>query len=50
VRLIVCDLNEQPRDLLRRSGFEATLGAENVLPDLPSALAAASAGAHQHPR
>lgn len=41
VRLLICDLNEQPRSLLRRSGFEATIGAENVLADLESALAAA---------
>jgi len=41
VRLLICDLNEQPRSLIRRSGFEATIGAENVLHDLDSALAAA---------
>jgi SulP family sulfate permease len=39
VRLVLADLNEQPRSLIRRSGFEATLGEGNLAPDLPSALA-----------
>jgi SulP family sulfate permease len=41
VRLLLCDLNEQPRSLLRRSGFEGVIGAENVMPDLAAALDAA---------
>lgn len=42
VRLVLCDLNEQPRNLIQRSGFEAELGAGNLQPDLPAALAATS--------
>ena len=38
VRLLLCDLNEQPLGLIRRSGFGAVIGAENLLPDLPAAL------------
>ena len=38
-RLLVCALNEQPMALMRRAGFDAVLGAENLLPDVPSALA-----------
>ena len=40
VRLMLCDLNEQPTSLLHRAGFDAVLGEENLLRDLPSALAA----------
>jgi SulP family sulfate permease len=43
VRLLLCELNEQPRSLLHRSGFEASIGAHNVLADLPAAMAAAMA-------
>jgi SulP family sulfate permease len=39
IRLVLCDLNDQPRDLIRRSGFEVHLGAANIQADLPSALA-----------
>jgi len=45
VRLVLCDLNEQPADLVRRSGFADLLGAEHVRPDLASALAAVAAAA-----
>lgn len=45
VRLVLCRLNEQPLSLLRRSGFDAVLGAENLRPDLSSALTAATAAA-----
>jgi SulP family sulfate permease len=38
VRLVLCDLNEQPLGLIRRSGFGAVLGADNLLADLPTAL------------
>jgi sulfate permease, SulP family len=41
-RLILCDLNEQPMSLLRRSGFLDTLGDGNVVANLPAALAAAA--------
>ncbi|MDO9315808.1 MAG: SulP family inorganic anion transporter [Burkholderiaceae bacterium] len=43
VRLVLCRVNEQPLSLVRRAGFESTLGARNLHPDLPSALAAAAA-------
>lgn len=39
VRMMLCDLNEQPRDLVHRSGFDGLLGFENLAPDLDSALA-----------
>jgi sulfate permease, SulP family len=38
VALLLCDLNEQALELIRRSDFDAVLGADNLLPDLPSAL------------
>ena len=44
VRLLVCDVNAQPRGLMKRAGFEALLGEDNLWPDLPLALAAAEAG------
>ena len=43
VRLLLCDLNEQPLGLIRRAGFAAALGDTNLCRDLPSALAAAAA-------
>jgi sulfate permease, SulP family len=43
VRLMLCELNEQPRSLVERAGFAAVLGPDNVHPDLASALAAARA-------
>jgi SulP family sulfate permease len=39
--MVVCDLNAQPRLLMMRSGFLEKLGSDNVLPDLPAALARA---------
>jgi len=39
---VLCDLNEQPLDLVRRSGFAALLGEHQVHPDLASALASVS--------
>ncbi|HZE93041.1 MAG TPA: SulP family inorganic anion transporter [Rhizobacter sp.] len=39
VRLMLCDLNEQPRALIRRTGLEDLLGVENLADDLPGALA-----------
>lgn len=38
VRLVLCDLNPQPADLIERSGFAALLGRANVAVDLPEAL------------
>jgi SulP family sulfate permease len=38
VRLVLCDLNEQPRRVIERMHFDAQLGADNIAPDLPSAL------------
>jgi len=38
IALLLADLNEQPRSLLRRSGFEATLGPEAIVPDVAAAL------------
>ena len=39
VRLMLCDLNEQPRSLIHRSEFDAIIGLENITSDLSSALA-----------
>jgi len=38
VQLLLCELNEQPLSMIQRSEFDAVLGVENVLPDLPSAM------------
>jgi len=46
VLLLLCDLNEQPLDMIRRTEFDALLGSENLLDDLPAALARAQAHAH----
>ena len=43
VTLLLCDFTEQPLDMIHRSGFVATLGAQNILPDLDAALALANA-------
>ena len=40
VRLMLCDLNDQPRGLIQRSGLELALGEGHVWPDLAAALAA----------
>jgi len=42
-RLMLVDLNEQPRSLLTRSGFLEQLGRENVFDDFEAALQAAGA-------
>ncbi len=39
-RLVLADLNPQPRSLLERSGFAAALGAAGLFADLDAALAA----------
>jgi sulfate permease, SulP family len=41
-RLILADLNPQPRSLLQRSGFVDLLGAGGVVADLPAAMAEAA--------
>jgi sulfate permease, SulP family len=41
VRLLLCDLNEQPLELIRRAEFDALLGEHNLLPTLAAALDAA---------
>ena len=39
--LLLCELNRQPLDLLRRSGFANSIGADHVFADLNAALARA---------
>ncbi len=34
VALVLANVNEQPLSLMRRAGFEAVLGAENIVPNL----------------
>ena len=36
--LLLCDLNSQPRSLMTRVGYFRSLGIDNVLPDLATAL------------
>jgi sulfate permease, SulP family len=36
--LVLASVNEQPLSLIRRSGFEAVLGAENIVPTLAAAF------------
>jgi len=38
VALVLANVNEQPLSLIRRSGFEAVLGAENIVPNLEAAF------------
>lgn len=42
IRLLLCALNEQPRDMIRRSGLAQQLGADNLHDHLDAALAATS--------
>ena len=42
--LVLANVNEQPLSLMRRSGFEAVLGAEHIVPNLAQALLAGQAG------
>ena len=37
--LVLANVNEQPLSLMRRSGFEAALGTERVVPTVAHALA-----------
>ena len=43
ILLVLCDLNEQPLAMLRRAGFDAELGAENITSHLGAALSRALA-------
>ena len=36
--LLLANVNEQPLSLMRRSGFEAVLGAENIVPSIAAAV------------
>jgi SulP family sulfate permease len=38
IALVLADVNEQPLSLIRRSGFEARLGAENIVPTVSAAF------------
>ena len=38
VALVLCELNEQPAELIHRSGFDATLGPQQLFATLPQAL------------
>ena len=40
--LVICDANDQPLSLIRRSGFLQKLGADNLQPHLPAAIARAA--------
>ena len=41
VALVLANVNAQPLGLIRHSGFEAEIGAEQIVPSLPQALAQA---------
>ncbi len=41
--LLLANVNEQPRSLMQRAGFEAAVGAEHILPHVAAALQAAQA-------
>jgi sulfate permease, SulP family len=38
VALVLANVNEQPLSLMRRSGFEATVGADNIVPSVAAAF------------
>ena len=42
IRLVLCDLNEQPRAIIRSAGFDAVLGEANLTAHLGAALARAT--------
>jgi SulP family sulfate permease len=42
VRLVLARVNEQPLSLMQRAGFDLHLGAENIVPSLEAAYAAAA--------
>ena len=39
IALVLADVNEQPLSLMRRSGFETTIGADAIVPDVAAAAA-----------
>jgi SulP family sulfate permease len=41
IALVLAEVNEQPLSLIRRSGFEAHLGARNIVPTIEAAFDAA---------
>ena len=41
VRLVLCDLNQQPLAMIHRAGFDAVLGEANLTAHLGAALARA---------
>jgi len=49
IALVLCELDEQPRSLLERSGMAAQLGAGSIVEHLDDALAGAVAAAAQPP-
>jgi SulP family sulfate permease len=44
IALVLAHVNEQPMSLIRRSGFEATLGADNIVPTVAAAFEEVPAG------
>jgi SulP family sulfate permease len=38
IALVLANVNEQPLSLMRRSGFEAVLGADQIVPTVSAAL------------
>ena len=45
IALVLADVNEQPLSLIRRSGFEATIGADAIVPNVAAAADPYRAGA-----
>ena len=45
IALVLADVNEQPLSLIRRSGFEATIGADAIVPNVTAATDPYLAGA-----
>jgi sulfate permease, SulP family len=39
IALVLANVNEQPLSLMRRSGFEAVIGADSIVPNLAEATA-----------
>ena len=38
IGLVLANVNDQPLSLMRRSGFEAMLGAEHIVPSIAAAV------------
>jgi sulfate permease, SulP family len=45
IALLLADVNEQPRSLMRRSGFESAIGADAIVPSVAEALRRFGTGA-----